>query len=267
MYQEIADDLHGVEQPPPEEETGGSGEGGDQPPEEPPSPRLVQVGNLSVPEDEVVSLLEFQNWARANPDKMEAFGQYLRGEAEFRVPEKPKQPEIDWTVVDPNIKSAYEQQAARLEELQSKIDAFEEPITQIQEQQASQFRNEVQVALDAATGKIQERFKLNDDELDQLAEDAAKLNIVPSLRSQGMEPQAALETALETAFWSGERWRTRVVDEEIAARNGNDRKSRASQITGVSGGNGEGLSSRPQNEGDRRAAMTAEIAEALRGTP
>src|SRR5262249_10856887 len=155
---------------------------------------------------------EFQNWARANTDKMDAFGQYLRGEAEFVVPEKEKAPEIDWTVVDPNIRSAYEQQAARLEEMQSRIEAFEEPITAIQEQQASQFRNEVQVALDAATGKIQDRFKLNDDELDQLAEDAAKLNIVPSLRAQGMEPQAALETALETAFWSGDKWRQRVVD-------------------------------------------------------
>lgn len=267
IYEEISEELAGNPEGQPDsgESTGGEGGSGTEP--ESPSPRFVQVGNLSVPEEEIVSLLEFQNWARGNPDKMEAFGQYLRGEAQFVLPEPEKQPQIDWSVVDPNIRSAYEQQQQRLEELQERMQSFEEPLTQIQEAQASQFRNEVQIALDAATGKIQDRFKLNDDELDQLADDAARLNIVPSLRAQGMEPQAALETALETAFWSGDRWRQRAIDEEIAARNGNDRRSRASQVTGTSGGGADGLPSVPRDEGERRKAMAAEIAEALRGTP
>ena len=258
-----------VEEAPPEDPGGGEGGTVTESPEAPPSPRLVQIGNLSVPEEELQSLLEFQNWARGNPDKMEAFGQYLRGEAQFIKERRaePEEPKVDWSLVDPNIKAAYDAQAKTISELNERVQSFEEPLTYMQQEQMNRGRAEAQQAVDAAAGKIQERFKLNDDELDQLADEAEKLNIVPSLRAQGMAPQAALETALETAFWRDEKWRARVVDEEIASRGASDRKARASQVTGMSGGNGDGLSSRPANEQERRDAMASEIAEALRGTP
>lgn len=258
------------------EDPGGGGEGEATPDQESPveeqapsSPRLIQVGAYSVPEEELQSLVEFQNWARANEDKMEAFGAYLRGEAEFVKPEPKEEepPKVDWDVVDPNIRRAYEAQQAQLASMQERLASFEEPLNTIQQAQQNQAQLEAQQALDAASGKIQERFKLNDDELDQLADDAASLNIVPSLRAQGMAPQAALETALETAFWRDEKWRSRIIDEEIASRDANGRKARASAVTGTSGGNGVGLDSAPRNEQERRDAMAAEIAEALRGTP
>lgn len=255
------------------------GEGGEPPaePQPPPSPpevepepegpRLIQVGNMNVPEEDLVSLLEFQSWARSNPEKMDAFGRYLRGEAQFMVPEQPKAPQVDWDMVDPNIKNAYDEQQKRLDELQNRLQSFEGPLEAMQQEQINRVRSEAQVAIDAATGKMMDRFKLSDDEIDQLADAAAKLNIVPSLRAQGMAPQAALETALETAFWSDEKWRSRVVDEELAARGAEGRKARASQVGGTHAGAGAGLDSSPTTDAEKRTAMAAEIAEALRGTP
>jgi hypothetical protein len=198
---------------------------------------------------------------------MEAFGEYLRGEAQFVRPEKEKAPDIDWDMVDPTVRTVYETQQKRLEELQSRVDQVEAPVSQIQQDIVARTRQEVAQALDAATGRIQERFKLSDDEIEDLAGSAAKLNIVPSLRAQGMEAQAALETALETAFWRDEKYRAKVVDEEISSRGAEGRKARASQVGGTHAGADNGLDSQPRDEGERRKAMASEIAEALRGTP
>lgn len=248
----------------------------EEPPPAPPSPRKISVRGQEIDEDDVASLLEFQQWAQSNPEKMQAFAQYLRGEAQFvkgeaqREPEPPKEPEIDWDVVDPNVRAAYEQQQARIEALQSKVGEIEQPLQSIQARQFEQAQKEANEALEAAAGKIMERFKLTDDEMDDLADEAARLNIVPGLRQQGMAPQAALETALETAFWRNEKWRSRVIDEQVSSRSANGRKEKAAKISGTSGAAGDGIGSAqpvPTDEAERRTAMAAEIAEALRGTP
>jgi DNA-binding transcriptional MerR regulator len=274
-YQEPDPEVPLEEEEPVAEGTPGGGEDQQQHQQQPPvapstpspGPRLVQVGNVTLPEEEVLSLVEFQNWARSNPDKMEAFGEYLRGEAQFVKPERTKEPEVDWDLVDPTVRTVYETQQRRLEELQNRVDQVEAPMSQIQQDIVARTRQEVQQALDAATGRIADRFKLSDDEVEQLAGEAAGLNIVPSLRAQGMPPQAALETALETAFWRDEKWRKKVVDEEISSRTAEGRKARASQVGGTHAGADNGLDSQPRDEGERRKAMASEIAEALRGTP
>lgn len=241
-----------------------------------PPPRKITVNGNEIDEDDVASLLEFQQWAQSNPDKMQAFASYLRGEAQFvrsdspPEPEAPKPPEIDWDVVDPNVRAAYEAQQARLDALQEKVGTFEEPIQTLQRRQYEAQQAEANQALDAAAGKIMERFKLTEDEMDDLADDAARLNIVPGLRQQGMAPQAALETALETAFWHNEKYREKVIDEQVSSRSANGRRQKAAQISGTSGAAGDGIGSAqpvPTDEGERRTAMAAEIAEALRGTP
>ncbi len=242
----------------------------------PPSARKISVRGQEIDEDDVASLLEFQQWAQSNPDKMQAFASYLRGEAQFvkgepeKEPEPAKPPEIDWDLVDPNVRVAYEQQQARLDALQEKVGQFEEPIQTLQARQYAAQQAEATAALDAAANKIMDRFKLTEDEMDDLADEAARLNIVPGLRQQGMAPQAALETALETAFWRNEKYREKVIDEQVSSRSANGRRQKAAQISGTSGAAGDGIGSGetvPANETERRTAMAAEIAEALRGTP
>jgi hypothetical protein len=265
---------HGADEPPETPPESDSIPTPEPEPSAPPSPRKISVRGQEIDEDDVASLLEFQQWAQSNPDKMQAFASYLRGEAQFvkgePEPETPKAPEIDWDVVDPNVRAAYEAQQARLDALQEKVGEWEGPIQSIQQRQYAQAQQEANEALDAAASRIMDRFKLTDDEMDDLADEAARLNIVPGLRQQGMAPQAALETALETAFWRNEKYREKVIDEQVSSRSANGRREKAGKISGTSGAAGDGIGSAqpvPTNEAERRTAMAAEIAEALRGTP
>ena len=267
LHQAIQDELNQPQEPEPSLE----------PPPAPPGPSMLSVRGQEVSEDDLASLLEFQSWAESNPDHMRAFAEYLRGEARFvkgepepPPPPEPQVPQIDWETVDPSVRQVYEAQHAELEALQERMSKFEEPLQSLQQHQYEAARAEAETALQAATGRISDRFKLNDDEMEDLAQEAAQLQIVPQLRAQGLSPEQAIETALETAFWRSEKWRARAVDEELASRTAGGRKANAAKVAGSSAATGDGIGSSqpiPQNEEDRRAAMAAEIAEALRGTP
>lgn len=251
-------------------------------------PATLRVGDKDVPVEDLQALIEFQQWTQQNPDKMAAFGSYLRGEAEFvqrqqqAATEQAAQqqatppPEIDWDVIDPQVKAAYDQQQAQLAEMQQQFESVRNPIAAWQVQQQEQVQKEAAQQINDATDRLNEKLRLDlsPEEIDDLHTVTAKLNILPGLRQSIADPVEAVATALEMAVWQTPKFRDKLVAGQVASQRANEKREVAGRVSGTSGSERSGVSSGP-SAGDvskmdpnaKKAAMAAEIAESLRGTP
>lgn len=249
----------------------------------------LRVGDRDIPVEDIQTLLEFQQWTKDNPDKMAAFGQYLRGEAEFVVRQQQEaqaaaaaaeaaKPEnqIDWDLVDPAVKAVYESQQKSQQEMQQRLDALQNPIQAWQQQQVEEANRQATDQIHQATAKVNEKLGLDltAAEIDELHTTTAKLNILPGLRASIADPVEAVATALEMAVWQTPKFKDKLVDSQVASARANDKRDLAGKVAGVSGSERAGVASSPtaadvrtMSKEDRTRAMAAEIAESMRGTP
>lgn len=290
---QFGDPDEGVEDEPTEEPEAPEGEpapdpeGEQEPPvtEEPPAPTTVRIGDRDVALEDLQALIEFQEWTSQNPEKMAAFGQYIRGEAEFVVrqereaPAPTPEPQVDWDLVDPGLKQIYETQQAQLKEVTERLEGLQNPITAWQTQQAQEANRKAAEDIARATEIINEKFslELSDEEVDKLHQVTAQLQILPGLRQTIADPVEAVATALETAVWRTPEFRDKIVSSQVASarasERANDKRTLAGTIGGTSGSERSGVASGPSagetknlSKEERNAAMAAEIAEWQRGT-
>lgn len=238
----------------------------------------VRIGNRDVPVEDIQALLEFQAWSQQNPDKMKAFGQYLQGEAEFVVKQQQQQeqeqPQIDWDLIDPQFKAVYEAQQKQLEELAAAVQQQQAPVQQWQQKQIEDAIRQADEQIAKATSQITEKFSLDltPEEIEDLHNSTAALNILPGLREAIADPVEATATALEMAIFRTPKFREKIIGQQVASERAKDKRHLASTVSGTSGSDRSGLESPSEGEvrkmspEDRNKAMAAEIAEHLRGT-
>ena len=265
---EFIEDSETVDEPEPEVgesevEEGGEqveGEGGEASASAPPEPQFVDVAGRQLRVDEAQALVEFYEWARQNPEVMANVNGYLSGQYEL-VPKgqqpqtpAPAAPEDDaWDDVDPVVREKLRQ----LDEIQNELAGFRQAQMQSAVVQA-------QSQLTAGRDRFNQRYELTDEQLSSLEQETAALGILPSLITKhNGDRVAAVEEALETAYWRSEEFRAREFDRrQQAEKKTRERTSKASKLAGSSG-------SVPRNRAEpstpeaRKEAMIAEIAEAM----
>jgi hypothetical protein len=267
--------------------TGGEGAGSD------PSGSVGSDPNLSTDEwvwddgykltkEQARSYAELEAFLYANPDKAQALGNFLRGESPGDITNDPTKgsdpvtgagetptPEIDLsTIDDPEIKAVVlqnQRMIKELEELKASQTGLSEFVSTQQEQQAN-------ALMSRATTSFKEQKKLSDDEMTRLTEVTARLNILPGLMGpvdpitnlpRKVDPLAAIEEALETAYWQIPEFRDRAISSELEAQTKNKvRKGKLSSLQGASGSVSREAPV-PKTEHERRDAMIAEVASAM----
>lgn len=244
---------------------GGAGEPGEQTP--PPGPTKIKLGDGEYEEAELRALIEFQEWAQANQDKMQAFGTYLRGEADFTPkagagdPPKPEgEPDPYAAIEDEGLRERLRTQEQQLEALRQ---------SQNQQITASSLQ-EAERGINRAYDTIKERYGLDDEQVKELANATAQSGILPGIRATQPDPYEAALAALDTTIWRDEKWRNSVVEKEILRI---DEHQRRTQLAGAVGGSPGSVSREVPSDQevakmspqDKVDAMAAEVAHAMRG--
>jgi hypothetical protein len=241
-----------------------------------PEPEKVNVLGRELLRDEAEALLEFLDWARANPEYLAAFDSYLAGEAELvpRGQKPPAQPPATSASAPPAPELATSQPAPSANGKAAPLAAGTETdeLTELRRQVAEMrqhFATQQMAAARAAVLEGQQRFAkqwgLTDQEIEDLSNVAARLGVVAQLAQQTGDMTTAVERALELAMWSEPAWRERALRAQEASEAAErERQRKASSLAG-SAATISGSMNAPQTPEARREAMVAEIAEALRG--
>ncbi len=244
----------------------GSQEGSPGTPPPTPGPTKVKLGEDEYDEAELRALLEFQEWARANQDKMQAFGQFVQGEADF-VPKgasDPPKPEGDPdpydAIEDPDLRERLRTQEQQLEALRQ---------SQNQQVTAASLQ-EAERGINRAFDTIKERYGLDDEQVQELANSTAQSGILPGIRSTQPDPYEAALLALDTTLWRDPKWRDKTLESEITRLSAHEQRQALAGAVGGSPGAGsrevpsdqEVAKMSPQEKVD---AMAAEVAHAMRG--
>jgi hypothetical protein len=241
-----------------------------------PEPEKVNVLGRELLRDEAEALLEFLDWARANPEYLAAFDSYLAGEAEL-VPRGQKPPASSASAPPPAPELATSQPAPSANGKTAPApaaspDAETNELAELRRQVAEMrqhFATQQMAAARAAVLEGQQRFAkqwgLTDQEIEDLSNVAARLGVVAQLAQQTGDMTTAVERALELAMWSEPTWRERALRAQEASEAAErERQRKASSLAG-SAATISGSMNAPQTPEARREAMVAEIAEALRG--
>lgn len=243
---------------------GGAGDGGD--PTPPPGPAKVKIGDADYDEAELRALIEFQEWAQANQDKMQAFSGFLRGEADF-VPKgagDPPKPEGD---PDPYAAIEDEGLRERLRTQEQQLEALRQTTNQ---QITASSLQEAERGINRAYDTIKERYGLDDEQVRELANATAQSGILPGIRATQPDPYEAALAALDTTIWRDPKWRDSVVEKEILRL---DEHQRRQELAGAVGGSPGSVSREVPSDQEvakmsnqeKVDAMAAEVAHAMRG--
>jgi len=166
---------------------------------------------------------------------------------------------------DPTVKAIYEkmqEQEAELARLRDSTSGITDYVTTQQQQTAESLMNR-------ATSSFKEQHSLTDEEMSRLTEVTARLQILPSLMNpvdpisgqvRKVDPLAAIEEALNTAYWQIPEFRDRAISQTIESQNRDrQRKQKLSSLQGSSGSVPREAPV-PSTEHERRQAMIAEVA-------
>lgn len=244
---------------------GGAGDAGDAI-TPPPGPAKIKVGEAEYDPAEIQSLIEFQQWAQANQDKMQAFGQYLNGEAEFVVKGQEQKPE--GTPEDPY--AAIEDEGLR-ERLRSQEQALESLRQTTNAQITAASLQEAERGINRAYDTIKERYGLDDEGVRELATATAESGILPGIRATQPDPYEAALKALDATYWMDPKWRDKAVEGEIVRLSEHQRRQ---QLAGAVGGSSGSVSREVPSDAEvakmtpqeKASAMASEIAASMRGT-
>lgn len=242
---------------------GAEGEGVVAPPS---GPAKLKVGETEYDQAEIESLIEFQQWAQANQDKMQAFGQYLNGEADFTPKSTETKPE--GTPEDPYA-------AIEDETLRERLRTQEAALESLRQTQASQVTasslQEAERAINGAYDTIRERYGLDENEIKELATATAQSGILPGIRSTEPDPQVAATKALDATYWMDQKYRNKAVENEILRLDSHQqRQALAGAVGGSSGSVSREVPSDQEvakmSQSEKLTAMAAEVASSMRGT-
>lgn len=179
-------------------------------------------------------------------------------------------PPPDLDLDDPAVKHLYDQSVAQARELQALNERLSNHDDFLNRQ-----RQETSASLvNRAKASFQQRMELDDVQMGRLEQIAAGLQILPAL-AQGFNPStgqyespdtlAAVERALEVAYWTQPETREREFQRQVSQRaTDNKRKQKLAAVSGNSGSVPRSLPA-PQTQEGRRQAMIQEVATAMSG--
>lgn len=248
------------------EPTGGGAAGEGTTP--PAGPARVKVGEAEYDEAELRGLIEFQEWAQANQDKMQAFSTYLRGEADFTPKsQEPVKPSTEGAPEDPYAAIEDEGLRERLRTQEQQLEALRQ---QSNQQITASSLQEAERGINRAYDTIKERYGLDDEQVRELANATAQSGILPGIRATQPDPYEAALAALDTTIWRDDKWRNSVVEKEILRI---DEHQKRQQLAGAVGGSPGSVSREVPSDQEvakmsgqeKIDAMAAEVAHAMRG--
>lgn len=261
------------------------------PPSSETPPEIYRVGDREIPADEMQRAVQVFDWARsltpAQSDAIDALfsGQYqlvpVGGDVSSPAgapsggdpnsagsPPSPSQSPSSTT--DEEWDDLPESFRTRFQEMQQRVDALSQGDMQARQAQ-------VVDQLSAGSNTFRDRHGISEEQVGEIQSQLARLGTMPGfVQAAGGDYSRAMEMALESVYWTDDRYRSAEIErraaeqveaERVRARGDADRKRKAGSLSGSSGSVSRDAKP-PQTPADRRAAMTREVAEVMnRGVP
>ncbi len=243
------------------------GEGGDEVSEgslSPPAPEIIEFNGRQIPRDHAQNLVEFYDWARANPQSVAIFDAYLSGQMDLvpkgqqqqqqQAPKEPE-PDLEELIPDPVVRREVEEMRAWRQQAEQQITQLSTTHMQSQVAQADE-------AVKQGQTRFQEQFKLSQEETDKLITVLANSNMLPVFAQQESSWSDAVYKGLETMYWATPEYREREMSRKIGIdRDAKRRQRKASSLGGSSGS--VPRNRKPSTPDETRAAMVADIRAAM----
>lgn len=295
---EVPGEVEGIRQPAPDVEEGGEPTP-PTPPTEPtpspapspapsPDPESYTIGDRTLTADQAREALHVYDWAQGlTPDHVAVIDAVFSGDYVV-VPRDqappPSQPgtspvppsgasgggggdEIDLDALDPDTRAYIERQRAQIEQY---VQQATQPLIQANAQQHQQ---QVIAQLDQGAQTFMQRMNLTEQDIGTLQQRVAETGILPGIASRHRNNlSAAMEEALEAAYWTTPQYRDRAIAAQTEAQLAADRQRatedakrqrKASSLTGSAGS--VPRTQPPATKQDRDKAMVGDIAAAMSG--
>ena len=234
---------------------------------------FIQLGNVKIPQAEAERVAQFWDWMNQNPDEALQFVGYMTGEYELHprgqapvqqaagapaapaaAPETVEDPYEDWDLLPDSV-----------QERLKKVDQMESYLAKQQEYDRQVAHRQNQSAVETAQAQFANAYDLNGVEVARLADEAARLNIVPALVQETGDPVRAVERALEIVYLQSGQGRDREFNRRLEQTEVEREKQRKMASVGGTAGSvpRHEPDAVPSNATERRSAMVNEIAAAL----
>jgi len=234
---------------------------------------FIQLGNVKIPQAEAERVAQFWDWMNQNPDEALQFVGYMTGEYELHprgqapvqqaagapaapaaAPETVEDPYEDWDLLPDSV-----------QERLKKVDQMESYLAKQQEYDRQVAHRQNQSAVETAQAQFANAYDLNGVEVARLADEAARLNIVPALVQETGDPVRAVERALEIVYLQSDQGRDREFNRRLEQTEVEREKQRKMASVGGTAGSvpRHEPDAVPSNATERRSAMVNEIAAAL----
>jgi len=234
---------------------------------------FIQLGNVKIPQAEAERVAQFWDWMNQNPDEALQFVGYMTGEYELHprgqapvqqaagapaapaaAPETVEDPYEDWDLLPDSV-----------QERLKKVDQMESYLGRQQEYERQVAHRQNQSAVETAQAQFANAYDLNGVEVARLADEAARLNIVPALVQETGDPVRAVERALEIVYLQSDQGRDREFNRRLEQTEVEREKQRKMASVGGTAGSvpRHEPDAVPSNATERRSAMVNEIAAAL----
>ena len=233
----------------------------------------IQLGSVKVPQAEAERVAQFWDWMNQNPDEALQFVGYMTGEYELHprgqapvqqpvgaaaapaaAPETVEDPYEDWDLLPDSV-----------QERLKKVDQMESYLAKQQEYERQVVHRQNQSSVETAQAQFANAYDLNGMEVARLADEAARLNIVPALVQETGDPVRAVERALEIVYLQSDQGRDREFNRRLEQTEVEREKQRKMASVGGTAGSvpRHEPDAVPSNATERRSAMVNEIAAAL----
>jgi len=233
------------------------------------APDYIQLGDVRVPQSEAERVARFWDWMNTNPDEAMQFVGYMSGEYDL-VPKGQQldQPAPQRQSTDVDESDPYEDWDLLPDSVQDrlkKVDKLETYLAAQHKQQQAVVQQQNMKSVETAQAQFANAYDLNSTEVARLADEAARLSIVPALVQESGDPVRAVERALEIVYLQSEQGREREFNKRIAQTEVDRDKQRKMAAVGGTAGSvpRQEPDSVPSNATERRSAMVNEIAAAL----
>jgi len=229
----------------------------------------IDLGGTKIPAAEASRVAQFWDWMNQNPNEALEFVGYMTGEYELhprgQEPTAPAPAAVAPADADDDPYEDWDLLPDSVQERLKKIDSMEAVLRQQQEHQSHQRQQQGLKQVETAQAQFANSYDLSAEQVHRLADEAAKLNIVPALVQETGDPVRAVERALEIVYLQSEQGREREFNRRLAeSESAKERQRKMASVGGTAGSVPRQDSDvAPRDAVERRSAMVNEIAAAL----
>jgi hypothetical protein len=250
------------------------------------SPDVITVDGRQLTRDQLEAFVRFSESLDADPNLQQLLTSYYTGRFDALLqppaaaPVTPAAPDLSQAALptggldleDPNIAAL----VGAIQAQQAQIAQLQQATQSVATQTMARSAQEAAALMNRAAASFQKEHELSDDDIRRLRTSASRLGVLEPLMS-GIDPitqvpvkpdlLSATERALEIALYADPTYRTKMVEQAMAANRERSRKRQ--RLAGV-GGAGSGVSRTPvaprPGTPESKSAMLAEVAAMQAGT-